>query len=392
MPVYDDKKAKDGTKRYYFEVSYKNEKGKYSKIKKRGFTSSTLAKQAMRDVESALNKGNYIKPVKLTYREFMEKWMGIKQTNVKKNTYGTYKGLIDRHILPEIGHVEVAKLNAMLIEEFYAKLIRAGKLSDGNVQKIHTIIKDSLNKAVVWDLILKNPAAQVERPKVSKKEIKVWENPEIDIFLEAAKVYRYRTAFLLALTTGMRQGEILGLRWKDIDFKKSTLSIVQTLSHDGKELSIGAKTTAGNRVIAIDRNTLSELSKHRAKQKEEMMANRNVYTDLDLVFCRTLGTQLPPRDLSKCFERAMFKAKVKKIRFHDMRHTHATLLLLQNVNPKIVSERLGHANVRITLDTYSHLLPNMQADTAEAFGKIFYGVLDDTNDNKDSGANIGAKL
>ncbi len=170
----------------------------------------------------------------------------------------------------------------------------------------------------------------------------------------------------------MRQGEILGLRWKDIDEENRTISIVQTLSHDGKELSAGAKTDSGNRQISIDENTLGKILKLKHRTKVETVANRPLYNDLGLVICTSVGTPLSPRNLNRSFDSIIQKAGIRKIRFHDMRHTHASLLLKQGVNPKIVSERLGHANVRITLDTYSHLLPNLQKDTADEFGKLFY--------------------
>jgi integrase len=245
-------------------------------------------------------------------------------------------------------------------------------LADENIRKIHTILNDSLNKAFKWEMISRNPAALVDAPKVSKKEIEVWDEEDIRKFLDAAKESRYYCAFLLALTTGMRQGEILGLRWKDIDVNNQTISIVQTLSHKGQELSVGAKTESGNRQISIDEETLSQVLRLKHLYKEEMMASRPLYKDLDLVIRTTLGTPLSPRNLLRSFYSIIDKSGVKKIRFHDLRHTHASLMLRQGVNPKIVSERLGHANVRITLDTYSHLLPNLQKETAKEFGRLFY--------------------
>lgn len=372
MPVYEDKTAKNKSKKWYFNVYYTNDNGERKTKKGRGFASKLQATEAMREFETSLKKGTYIQPNKMTYREYMEKWLEGKATTVKASTYGTYSSLVNNHILPAIGNVDLQKITPMKLEDLYRNLMKAGRLSDENIQKVHSIIKDSLNKALRWDMILKNPAAVVDRPKASKKEIEVWDTPEVHKFLEVAKLTRNHMAFLLAVTTGMRQGEILGLRWKDIDFLSGNLSIIQTLSHDGKELSIGAKTSAGNRVIAIDAETLNALEKHRLKYNEEKMASRNIYEDNNLVISTSVGTPLSPRNLVRSFDTIIEKAKVKKIRFHDLRHTHATLLLKQGVNPKIVAERLGHANVRITLDTYSHLLPTMQKDTAETFGRVFY--------------------
>ncbi|WP_409174825.1 tyrosine-type recombinase/integrase [Brevibacillus fortis] len=369
MPVYKDDNAKKNP--WYFAINYK-ENGKYKKMLRRGFKTKKEAEAAMVEAQNALNKGTFLEPSKTSYSVFMCSWLEDKKTTVKGRTLEFYTFLVNRYILPNIGEIELAKISPRDIQSLYNKLKEGGNLSDENIRKVHTIINDSLNKAFRWEMIAKNPAALVDPPKVSKKEIEVWTEEEIQKFLSAAKDSRYYCAFLLALTTGMRQGEILGLRWKDIDEDNRTISIVQTLSHDGKELSAGAKTDSGNRQISIDENTLGKILKLKHRTKVETVANRPLYNDLGLVICTSVGTPLSPRNLNRSFDSIIQKAGIRKIRFHDMRHTHASLLLKQGVNPKIVSERLGHANVRITLDTYSHLLPNLQKDTADEFGKLFY--------------------
>ncbi|TPE65923.1 tyrosine-type recombinase/integrase [Halalkalibacterium halodurans] len=367
MPVYKDDNAK--TNKWYYTINYK-ENGKYKKKLKRGFKTKKEAEAAMVEAQDALNKGNYIEPSKELYKDFMNTWLNDKKTNIQESTFSNYKYLVEKHILPVLGDIELRKITPRDIQSLYNNL--KDQISDENIRKIHTVIKDSLNRAAKWEMILKNPATLVDAPKVSKKEIEVWDEEEIKMFLEASKDSRYYCAFLLALTTGMRQGEILGLRWKDIDVDNQTISVVQTLSHSGKKLKAGAKTDAGNRKISIDSNTLEQILKLRTKYKQEMLANRPIYEDHDLVIRTSVGTPLSPRNLLRSFYSLIKKAEVKPIRFHDLRHTHASLLLKQGVNPKIVSERLGHANVRITLDTYSHLLPNLQKETAEQFGKLFY--------------------
>ncbi|EMI09196.1 integrase family protein [Anoxybacillus gonensis] len=175
----------------------------------------------------------------------------------------------------------------------------------------------------------------------------------------------------------MRQGEILGLRWKDVDFENGCVRITQTLSSDGKEILPYTKTKSGARTIDLPEETIVQLKKHKKLiQQEKLKLGPQIYKDLDLVVCTELGTPTNKSNIRRIFNAIIKKAKVPKIRFHDMRHTHATLLLLQGVNPKIVSERLGHADVRITLDTYSHLLPSMQKDTAIKFGKMLFNEYD----------------
>ncbi|MDY7046405.1 site-specific integrase [Virgibacillus sp. M23] len=370
MPVYKNKNAKNN--KWYYSFSYK-ESNKYKKKLKRGFKTKKEAENAMIEAMDSINKGTYIEPSKTLYRDFMDSWLKDKKINVKKSTYSNYQYLVENFILVSLGDIELQKINPREIQTLYNDLKENNRLSSENIRKIHTIINDALNKAFKWGMINRNPATLVDAPKVVKKEVEVWNQDEINIFLNVAKDSRYYHAFLLALTTGMRQGEILGLRWKDIDIENETISVVQTLSHKGQELSAGAKTDSGNRRISIDSNTLSQVLKHRTLQKEEMMVNSPLYNSHnDLVVRTSTGLPLSPRNLLRSFYSIIDKSGIKKIRFHDLRHTHASLLLKQGVNPKIVSERLGHANVRITLDTYSHLLPNLQKETVNNFSKMFY--------------------
>ncbi|WP_279401409.1 site-specific integrase [Piscibacillus salipiscarius] len=173
-------------------------------------------------------------------------------------------------------------------------------------------------------------------------------------------------AYQLASVEGMRQGEILGLRWQDIDFEGQRLTIQQTLSNDGKTIKPGAKNKTSKRQVAFTKETLIALKSHKEKQEQIKVKTGDVYNDkLDLVVCTSLGSPINPSNLRRSFNRNIKRLHVKKIRFHDLRHTHATLCLELNIHPKIVASRLGHANTRMTLDTYSHLLPSFQNGAVE---------------------------
>ncbi|MGN7472427.1 tyrosine-type recombinase/integrase [Brevibacillus sp. SAFN-007a] len=174
-------------------------------------------------------------------------------------------------------------------------------------------------------------------------------------------------------STGMKQGEILGLRWQDVDLKNRTLSIRQILNHDGKTLEPGAKTTSGVRSIGIDKTTALELDKLRRRTKEEKMTNRDIYEDNDLVICTQLGTPVSPRNINRSFYRLTAKAELKKIRFHDLRHTHVVMLLKMRENNKRIAERMGWSSVKM-LDRYSHITPHMQKEAADAFGEMFFSA------------------
>ncbi|WP_046176513.1 tyrosine-type recombinase/integrase [Domibacillus indicus] len=366
---------KDG-KSWYFVLTHGiKENGKPRQFKKRGFKTKQDALRALHELEQSLMTNSYIKPTKMLYSDYLlNQWLEDKQTKVKKQTLNTYRWIVEKHVLPSLGHIEITLLTPMVIQKLYNQLTKEKILSDENVQKVHTLINDSLKKAERWGIISKNPASLVDRPKAERKEIKVWGVKEVQTFLKYAENYnRYYIAFLLALTTGMRQGEILGLRWKDVDFEKDCLRITQTLSTDGKEIFPYTKTKSGTRTVDLPEETLIQLEKHKKlvdKEKQELGAA--LYKNMDLVVCTATGTPTNKDNIRRTFKAIIKKAGLPMIRFHDMRHTHATLLLLQGVNPKIVSERLGHADVRITLDTYSHLLPSMQKDTAVQFGKMLF--------------------
>ncbi|WP_232700183.1 site-specific integrase [Brevibacillus daliensis] len=179
----------------------------------------------------------------------------------------------------------------------------------------------------------------------------------------------------------MRRGEILGLRWKDIDFENGELSVQQTLFNKGDELQ-EPKTKSAQRSIAFPEQTVVELKQHKRRIAQEKMMARSIYQDNDLVVCTSIGTKVLPRNLIRTYYRLLEKADVPKIRFHDIRHSHATLLLKKGVHPKIAQERLGHTNIRITLDTYSHVLPNMQSEAAKQFGDSLFNKDNDKENDK----------
>ncbi|MDR9796318.1 site-specific integrase [Aeribacillus pallidus] len=207
-------------------------------------------------------------------------------------------------------------------------------------------------------------ALSIEKHKWDSKEITIWNLQQVTSFLKVAKSSPYYIAFFLAVMTGMRQGEILGLCWKDIDFENEYLYVRQTLTHDGKEFKDGAKSKASNRSIGLDIHTISVLKQERKKVAANKLKYRIAYNNFDLVVCNSKGKPINPRNLLRSFNNLVTKANLPKIRFHDLRHTNASLILQQGKNIKLISERLGDSSVKITLDTYSHVLPNMQKEAS----------------------------
>lgn len=394
MPWYEDKKNPDT---YYFKVNYKDEKGKYKQILRRGFKSKKEVKAAMVAVENEVNKGTFIKASNTLYSSFMSDWLEDKKTNVKRRTFENYSGLINNHILPMrknskdkkigLGGIKLEDISPRHIQDLYNHLTESSKLSDENIQKCHTLINESLKLAKSWKMIQDNPAEVVKRPTAEKKEMQVWSLEETRQFLLTAIKDDLYIVFLLALTTGMRQGEILGLRWKDVDTVNRIISITQILNHDGKGFDVGAKTISGARPIRLDEVTMKALETHRTKQKEKRMKYALVYDDQGLMVCTKFGGPVSPRNVNRTFERLVIAINenlearrllkedvgdnLRKIRFHDMRHTHVTFLIKNRETPQAIAERMGWSDTRM-IDKYAHIRPDIQEDVADSFGKSFY--------------------
>lgn len=223
-----------------------------------------------------------------------------------------------------------------------------------------------------WQLVSRNVAEFADPPSIRKKEILPLEAEEVKLFLHYANEDRLYIAFLLAVTTGIRRGELLGLRWKDIDMDAKTASIRKNLVLiNNKPVLQEPKTNGSVRMITLPSMAINALKDHKQMQDQEKLQAGFAYQDHDLIIATSLGTPISPRNLLRSFKRILNKGNLPKIRFHDLRHTHATLMLKQGEHPKIVSERLGHSNTRITMDIYSHVLPNMQKEAVERFEKIF---------------------
>ncbi len=318
-----------------------------------------------------MNNGTYVEPTKTLYKEFLIDWLENKKHSIKNQTYKNYVTVSNTHIIPELGNLTVQQLNAMVLQKFVNSLCHKA-LSSAYIKKVLDVVNGSLEKAKRLGIITNNPTELVEKPRIAKKEMKVWDVNEVERFLKVADSDRLYIAFLLAITTGMRQGEILGLRWKDINFENHTLSIRQTLSHDGKTLVSEAKTRSSLRSIHLPEVTLQALKKHRTTIRQEKLKVGGQYKDQDLVVCTSIGTPVTPRNLSRTWYRLIKESGVNPIRFHDLRHTHATLLLKQGIHVKVVAERLGHSNTRMTLDTYSHVQPTMQAEASNAINELLF--------------------
>lgn len=361
MPAYKDKNTKNNP--WYFAFEVKDENGKRKTIKKRGFKTKREAEIFEVEARNEWNKGAYYEPIKSTFGEYIYNWIENKQNLSEQAKYNNINH-IKHHIIPLIGHVPMSKLNVFVIEKFISDL-QQRNLAESTVRKIYNIVNTSLNAAVKKELLPKNPMTLLEAaPRVSKKKLDYWTADEVKQFLNGFE-HRQKIVFQLAIYTGMRMGEILGLSLDDIDLENKHIHVRQVLTYDAK-LKAGAKTISGNRSISIPESLLDPLEAQIKAMELEIAQNGGEYNKDRLLVCTMTGKPLTKPNLTSTWYYLLKVTKVRKIRFHDLRHTCASLLLQIGVHPKVVQELLGHSSIKVTIDLYSHMTPNMQADAIKA--------------------------
>jgi integrase len=318
---------------------------------------------------SQINKGIYVHSSDKTLEEHLNDWLELSaKQRLRETTFKNYKRAVEFRIIPALGKVKLDEIKLGHGQAFVKQLFDDG-LSPRYIEYICTLLKNALDQAVDWELIHRNPLKKLEIPRPRRtSNYTTWSLEEANRFLHFAKFENimYYTLFLVMINTGMRRGEVLGLRWKDLDLENGKINIIQTLVYDENEFKFNEpKTESSKRQIAIDEFVCNEIRKYKKQQNEFKLALGSCYHDMGLVFCREDGRPIYPRQLAIVFDRIIKKAGVPKIRLHDLRHTHATFLLKLGENPKVVSERLGHSRVEMTLDIYSHVLPDMQENAAK---------------------------
>lgn len=363
------KRTKAGTYKIVVDVG-RDPVTRKRKQHKETFRTKKEAEKKLNDIIRQVETHTYTMPNKKLFGELMETWLNEKKNQVRGNTWRSYQSITKTWIIPQLGDIKLTDLNQGDLSEFYKKL-QEEKRSNRTIRHIHFAIRSALDMALKWGLVYKNVAESVTPPRLQKKNFQVWTAEELRRFLSEAKEDKYFIAFFLAATTGMRQSEILGLCWKDVDLKNATLSVTQVL--DKQSLTFQEpKTNKSKRSIALDSTTVDVLKKHKKVQAAEKLKADN-YNDYGLVVCTPDGSPLLASNLRAPFERSIKFANVPKIRFHDIRHTHATLLLKERHHPKVVQERLGHSSITITIDTYSHVVPGLQEEAASSFSNLIFG-------------------
>jgi integrase len=319
--------------------------------------------------------GRLCLPTAQTLNEHLDHWLErIVKFSVRKVTKEGYEAKLDAYVRKGIGVRRLVDIKPLHIQNLYGEMLERG-LSPKTVRHLHNILSPAFQNAVKWNVLQRNPCEVIQLPKNTKKEMACFSPEEATRFLEYAKADRYYATFALAIETGMRPEEYLGLKWGDIDFGALRLSVRRAVvfTKGGGFEFTETKTPQSRRNIPISKEVASILKDHRRNQLERKLRLGEVFIDLDLVFPSEIGTPTQTGNLNRRhFKKILKNAGLKEIRLYDLRHTMATLLLLRGINPKVVSERLGHSSISLTLDTYSHVLPSMQLDATSQLEEVLF--------------------
>jgi len=348
---------------------------------KGGFLTRKKAETFLNETIARLQDGGFVDPSKVTVAEFLvDSWLPSRATSLRPTTFDAYTRIVDRHVVPRLGHVRLQQLSPHDLDRFYADVLNAG-LAPKSVRNMHTMLHKALRDAMRKNLVVRNVADAADPPRLARpgeNEMKTWSPEHLRVFLNEISKHRLGAAYILAATTGMRRGEVIGLRWRDVDLSARRLVIAHTITAVGYKLVEGApKTNRGRRTIALDVETARLLTEHRDRQRAEKDAVGIGYRDRGLVFAREDGSPVHPDYFSQTFDRTVARLGLPRIRLHDLRHTHATLGLAAGVPVKVMSSRLGHATSAFTQDVYMHAIPELEEAAAEQIAGLVFGLASD---------------
>lgn len=346
--------------------------GKKKRKTKGGFETKEEAEQALIKLAYEVGQHMTVKHSNESLYNYLRYWIDAECDNYEPSWLKNLNGYIENYIGPEIGNVKLSKLTPSHIDMLYKALRKEGK-SPQTVKHVHNMLSKALNKAVKLKLISANPVKDVTPPKIAKsfrkRKLSVWTMDELQTFLHVAKGSRWYIGFLLAAYTGARQGEILAIRWENIDFARNRLTIDSSISRDTKGYKVGEpKTESSYRDIILPQHVMDELLRYKDRRHEK--DKRHFNKPKDFVVRTWEGTFVGQRNFAREWYKLIEESCLPPIRFHDLRHTHATLLLEEGVNIKVVSARLGHATSAVTMDIYSHVTQKMEDGVAEALTQL----------------------
>lgn len=315
-------------------------------------------------------QGLLVEPSRITVGEFLNRWLETAVAPVRKpSTYVNYRWVAEHLILPDLGSVPLQKLTPGAIQALYAKHVKAGR-SARTVALLHAVLRRALGQAVKWGLIARNPTDGVEKSKGERKEFTALTAEQAARFLEAAQQDRLHALFTMALLTGLRLGELLALRWSDVDLEARTVTVRQTLQRTPEGYGFGPpKTEASSWTVPLDERVVAALRRWRREQAEELL--RIGMRDPELVFTTEVGTPLNPSNVrNRHFLPILKRAGLPRIRLHDLRHTFVTLLIAAGASAKEVQELARHAQISVTLGTYAHAFAEQKEQAVRRLGAL----------------------
>jgi integrase len=368
--VIELSRGPDGRRRHKWFGGYRTRKGAQAKLN---------------ELMAELQANTFVAPSTMTLADYLRRWLAESAApRLAGRSLERTRCIVERHLTPELGGYRLSELRPLHIQSYLTQARTSGRksghggLAGATLLKHFEVLHSALGQAVKWELIPRNPASAVDRPRVGTRPgqaIRALSAEEVAELLAAAAGTRLYTPILVAVTTGLRRGELLALHWADLDLDKGTLSVNCALEETGAGISFKApKTAQSRRTMPLPATTVQALRDHHRAQAELKLRAGPAYGDQDLVFATPLGAPWIPSNFGRTFR--TFKTRHGySFRFHDLRHTHASLLLALGVHVKVVQERLGHASVTMTMDTYSHLLPGVQEAAIDAFEATLASVL-----------------
>ena len=338
------------------------------------------AEAKLAELQHEVNTGGFVRPSRLSVGAHLTRWLAdYARPNVEPLTFQGYEHVIRRHLVPGLGNIPLPELTPQHLQAYYAEKLERGRLdgkgglSGRTVRHHHVTLHDALQAAVKWNLVARNVAAAVDAPRYQKPEMKTFDEDGLRAFLAAARETPYYHLFYLSLFTGLRRGELLALRWEDVDLDLGHVYVNRGLNHlrNGQNVFRSPKSAKGRRMVALPPSAALALRQHREHQgAQRLLLGLTALQRTDLVFARLDGSPMLPDTVTHAWIKLPRRTGFRGIRLHDARHTHASLLLKQGVHPKIVQERLGHATIATTLDTYSHVAPGLQEAAARQFDAL----------------------
>ena len=352
------------------------------RLHRRSVTAETEreAKRRLRELIAQYEAGITAPDARETMARFLTSWLeGVKPT-LRPRSWDRYEEHVRLHLIPTVGRIPLARLSPMDVQRANSDLLKTG-LAPATVCRAHATLRAALKQALRWQLIPSNPASLVTPPRVEHREMAAMDPDQTRHFLNAARGTPLEALWVLAVTTGLRQGELLALQWAEVDLDGASVRVTGTLTRINVEVASAGhpkthrvtappKSARSRRRVEVGTLAVDALREHRRRQVEQRLHAGTLWVDRDLVFSGATGGHLHPDQLNRELRSLLTTAGLPTIRFHDLRHTAASLLLGRDVNPKKVSEMLGHSTVAITLDTYSHVLPTMHREAAQVMDDL----------------------